>query len=146
MDEFFDHTGTASAAVTAEAGYRVIGCPAPYAYLDLAWDYNINEPGFHWAGTADLAICYAYEPHGDDLSEENINCIFGIQALLWTELVTTPEKLEYMLFPRLFATAETAWSEKGAKDWEDFQRRVDYHLTLLDQRGVNHRVMSKATA
>ena len=123
----------------AEAGYRVIACPAPYAYLDLAWDNHIEEPGFHWAGTSNLETCYAFEPYEDSASAQARQKIIGVQALLWSELITSPQRLEYMLFPRLLAIAETAWSPQKSKDWDSFQTRLAPQLKKLDQLGVAHR-------
>jgi hexosaminidase len=123
----------------ANQGYRVVACPAPFAYLDMAWNYNINEPGFHWAGTADLASSYAYDPCLAEYGEQANSQIMGVQALLWSELLASPERLEYMMFPRALALAETAWSNPGRKDWTEFQRRVKYQLTQLQQIGVRHR-------
>ena len=36
--------------------------------------------------------------------------VLGVQANLWTERIATPEYAEYMLYPRVFAVAEIAWS------------------------------------
>ena len=125
-------SGIASAAQTAALGHRVIACPAPFAYLDLAWDDSIEEPGFHWAGTANLETCYAYEPEAHGQGADFAQQLLGIQSLLWSELVASPERLDYMLFPRMLAIAEVAWSPRGSKDWDDFQSRVSSQHTLLD--------------
>lgn len=39
----------------------------------------------------------------------------GIQGQIWSETIRTREKVEYMLYPRLFAVAERAWHEA---EWE----------------------------
>jgi hexosaminidase len=125
-------SGIASAGETAALGHRVIACPAPFAYLDLAWDNSIEEPGFHWAGTANLEICYAYEPENAEQGANFAKQLLGVQSLLWSELIASPERLDYMLFPRVLAIAEVAWSPRGSKNWEDFQSRVGLQHTLLD--------------
>jgi hexosaminidase len=127
-----------SAAGVAQAGYRVINCPAPFAYLDLAWDDQLEEPGYYWAGTADLAACYACEPGAREPHEATRAQIIGVQAQLWSELVTDRHRLEYMLFPRLLAWAELGWTEPGNKHWPDFLRRAQRELALLANQGVNH--------
>ena len=88
----------------------------------MAWDYNINEPGFHWAGTANLASSYAYDPCLAEYGEQANSQIMGVQALLWSELLASPERLEYMMFPRALALAKTAWSNPGRKDWTEFNK------------------------
>lgn len=39
----------------------------------------------------------------------------GIQGLLWAETVTTPERMEYMILPKLLGMAERAWAPDP--DW-----------------------------
>jgi len=39
----------------------------------------------------------------------------GIEAVLWTELVRTPARLDSQLWPRLLATSERAWHKAS---WE----------------------------
>ena len=49
--------------------------------------------------------------------------VSGIQGSLWTEHVQNAWHAEMMLFPRIFAIAETGWSQAEKKDWQDFERR-----------------------
>ena len=37
-------------------------------------------------------------------------------TLLWTEFCNKPEDVDYLLFPRLAALAEVAWTPTGTKD------------------------------
>lgn len=62
-----------------------------------------------------------YEPEisGDPLSEERV---LGIEAPLWTEWIADCETLEKMIWPRLAAVAECAWT-KG-KNYKDFLSRL----------------------
>ncbi|MEE9447845.1 MAG: family 20 glycosylhydrolase, partial [Arenicellales bacterium] len=131
-------TSSDSAKEIADSGYKVIACAAPYTYLDLAWDDDLNEPGFQWAGTANLKLCYAYEP-SDAKNALYSSQFLGVQALLWSELITTQEKLEYMLLPRLLAIAETAWTNKDRKDWAHFKSRVSHQIKQLALQGVTPR-------
>ena len=50
--------------------------------------------------------------------------LLGVQANLWTELIPTPEHAEYMLYPRLFALAETAWTPAANKEYKGFRKRA----------------------
>lgn len=49
---------------------------------------------------------------------------------MWTERVATADKLDYMVFPRIAALAETAWTKKARKNFEDFQQVLAKHLQL----------------
>ena len=123
----------ASTARIRALGYPVIACPAPHTYHDLAWSSDVEEPGLYWAGTPDLNTCYHFEP------DESAGELLGVQAQLWSELLSSEEKLEYMLFPRLLATAETAWTTKAGKDWPDFHARVKAQEALLKARAIHYR-------
>jgi hexosaminidase len=116
------------------AGFPVISCPAPRAYLDLAWSDDPGEPGLHWAGTADLQAWYENPPFPPEIDGG-----LGVQANLWSELLTSREKLEYMLFPRVLATAEWGWYDNAGNDWPGFRSRVATQLEQLRKRGVSPR-------
>ena len=63
----------------------------------------------------------------------------GVQANLWSELLDSREKLEYMMFPRVLATAEWGWNGKAGNDWPEFRARVEHALSYLRSRGVSPR-------
>jgi hexosaminidase len=45
-----------------------------------------------------------------------------------------------MLFPRLLALSEVAWSPSARKDYTDFLRRLPYHLSRLERQRVAFRI------
>lgn len=53
---------------------------------------------------------------------------------MWTEFCSTAADVTYMVFPRLAALAEVAWSPKGAKNWEHFQLGLDNYLAHLEKK------------
>ncbi|MGR5285121.1 beta-N-acetylhexosaminidase [Vibrio maritimus] len=122
----------------AQAGYPVIMCPAQATYLDMAWNKDINETGVLWAGAIDLKTAYDFEPGSIENSEQ----VIGTQALVWTEFVKDRATLEYLLYPRLFAVAEVAWTASENKSWQRFLPRVAAQLEYLDKRNINYRRMS----
>ena len=97
----------------AASGYPVVMAPAQHLYLDLAWSQDIHEPGLYWAGTLNLAQVHACDPAPADF-HANDN-ILGVLSPLWSELITSRDRLDYMLFPRMLATAEVAWSDPARK-------------------------------
>ncbi len=119
----------------AQEGYKVIMCPAQYTYLDMAWNRDINEFGVLWASDIDLERAYNFDIT-EGAAEENI---IGTQALVWTEFVNTKEKLEFLLYPRLFAIAENAWTVSEEKSWEGFLPRVSAHLDILRAKKIGFR-------
>ena len=122
----------------ASAGYPVVMAPAQSLYLDLAWSPDIHEPGLYWAGTLNLEQVYLCDPAPADF-HANDN-ILGVLSPLWSELITSRDRLDYMLFPRMLATAEVAWSDPTRKAWDHFAARLPGQLQILDQLQVRYRV------
>lgn len=122
----------------ASQGYPVVMAPAQQLYLDQAYNQDIHEPGLYWAGPVSLEQVYACNPAPIDF-HANDN-ILGVLSPLWSELVTSRDRLDYMLFPRLLATAEVAWSAPARKEWVHFAARLPGQLQILDQLQVRYRV------
>lgn len=122
----------------ATAGYPVVMAPAQQLYLDQAYNQDIHEPGLYWAGPVSLEQVYACDPAPTDF-HANDN-ILGVLSPLWSELIISRDRLDYMLFPRLLATAEVAWSAPVHKGWEHFAARLPGQLQILDRLQVRYRV------
>jgi hexosaminidase len=121
----------ALARAAAQQGARLIVSPSDRVYLDMKYDAD-TRLGLDWAGHVELRDSYAWDPA--DLAPED--AIAGVEAPLWTETVTTIEELETMLFPRLCAVAEVAWSPRSERDWESFRARVAGEGARWDAAGV----------
>ena len=72
-----------------------------------------------------LRATLQYEPQvkGIPVPPENV---LGIEATLWTEWLPTAEDREKMIWPRLMAFAECAWTKE--RDSEDFLDRAKQFL------------------
>ncbi len=108
-------------------GNGIILSPNEFYYMDIAQNRNT------------LMKVYNYEPV-DSILEGYEDHVLGIHANLWTEYVTSFETVCNMLFPRMFAVSESAWSAPEMKDAGDFTRRALAHLGRLDARGWNYRI------
>ena len=64
--------------------------------------------------------------------------VLGGQGNLWTEHIDTPQRVDYMLFPRMGALAEALWTGRG-RDIADFERRLPAYLDRLKALGVDYR-------
>jgi hexosaminidase len=108
--------------------------PADRVYLDIKYDAD-TPLGQDWAGHVEVRDSYDCEPAAlvDGVGEE---AILGVEAPLWTETLTTRRDLETMMFPRLCAVAEVAWSPQPARDWEDFRARLAAEGARWDAAGV----------
>jgi len=65
--------------------------------------------------------------------------VLGTQGQIWTEYQRTPKNVEYMVFPRLIALAEVAWTPRELKNFGDFNARLTKHLARLSVLDVNYR-------
>jgi len=111
----------------AKMGHEVVMSPTTYAYLDYMQGDAIIEPPVY--ATLRLQKSYEFEPVPDGVDAKYIK---GGQANLWTEQVYNMRHVQYMLWPRAFATAESVWSPKEKKNWNDFESRVEKHFERYD--------------
>ena len=125
--------GMAGGIEAARQGHSVIMTPAQNCYLDLYQGEPTAEPSTY--GMCRLSDSYAFEPVPDSV---NAQLILGGQGNLWTESVPTVRHAEYMIWPRSFALAEVLWSPKTSRNWPDFIRRLESHLTRFDALGINY--------
>ena len=72
-----------------------------------------------------LRATLQYEPQVKDVPVPPEN-VLGIEATLWTEWLPTAEDREKMIWPRLLAFAECAWTKE--RDTEDFLERAKQYL------------------
>ena len=126
----------------AQSGHKVIMTPGKYTYFNSYQASPEKEPEA-MGGFLPLENVYAFNPVPDTLSAKDIENIWGIQACLWTEYVPTEEHAEYMLYPRMLALAEVAWTNPDNKSWESFKYRVNRSIPILQQKGYNTFTLSK---
>lgn len=107
----------------AKQGYDVVMTPGQAYYLDMVQDEAWQEPGASWAGTVPPAHTYAYEAVGD-FPEDLKDRMKGVQACIWTEHFLNRAYFNHLVFPRLPAIAEAAWTPKAQKDWLRFSAIV----------------------
>ena len=105
----------------AAAGHDVVMTPGSHCYFDGYQDNPTTEPQA-FSGYLPLRKVYAYNPAPETMPGHER--VLGVQANLWTEYIPTPQQAEYMLYPRLFALAEVAWSIPARMDYTDFHRRA----------------------
>jgi hexosaminidase len=131
--------GESGGVEAVRARHRAIMTPTDYCYLDYNQGDPKREPP-NIGGFLPLEKVYGYNPIPKELQGEEQKYILGAQANVWTEYISTPEYLEYMMFPRLLALSEVLWSPLEGKDYEDFQRRLLYQFGRLDKQDVHYRI------
>lgn len=106
-------------------GRKVIISEINHTYLNHSYKAN------------SLKNVYQYDPIPEVLLDDYHKNIVGIEACVWTELIKTREKLEWQLFPRLFAITEIGWTQKNKKDYLGFEERVGMFFNQLEKKGIN---------
>lgn len=107
----------------ASEGYDVVMTPGQAYYLDMVQDEAWQEPGASWAGTVPPKHTYTYEAVGE-FPEELKPRLKGVQACIWTENFISRDYFNRLVFPRLPAIAEAAWTQRDNKDWLRFAATV----------------------
>lgn len=118
------------------AGHDAVMSPGAYCYFDSYQDAPYSQPEAI-GGYLPLKKVYAYRPVPDDLPAGQAQRIRGVQANLWTEYIATPEHAEYMIYPRILALSEVAWSAPENRAWEDFHKRVPKAVAHLKSKGYH---------
>lgn len=123
----------------AKAKHDVIMTPTDFAYLDYAQGDPATEP-LNIGGFVPLEKVYSFDPVPKELTADEAKYILGGQGNIWTEYMKTPEKVEYMAFPRVVALSEVLWSRPEDKDFLDFGWRLSKQLPRLDAQNVGYRI------
>ena len=121
----------------ASRGFDAVMTPNGYCYFDFYQTQERDKEPFGIGGDLSLEKVYSYEPF-EGLAPEAEGHILGVQANLWTEYITTPEHLEYMLLPRMCALSEVQWCAADKKDYARFNASLDHTFEMLDAMGVNY--------
>lgn len=129
--------GEAAGFKSARMRHDVIMTPGSYMYFDFYQADPRHQP-VAIGGYTPIRKVYNYNPiPQDSLTAEEAKHFLGVQANTWTEYIPTPEHLEYMMFPRALAVAEIGWTPQEKRDWQDFKPRVNAHIPVLQQMGLN---------
>ena len=126
----------------AKAGHDVIMTPGGFCYLDSYQDAPTTQPEAI-GGYLTLEKVYSYDPIPEVLTKEGADYIQGVQANVWAEYITTAEHMEYMVYPRLLALTEVAWTQPDKKNWEHFPRCALKEVKWLQDNGYHPFDLSK---
>lgn len=116
------NTGLAKNAI--RDGHDVINSLHTSTYLDYSY------------GSIPLQKAYGFEPVFPGLEEQYHSRVKGLGAQVWTEWISTPERLHYQAFPRACAFAEVGWTPAGKKDFPDFKKRLKAYSERMDLMGI----------
>ena len=120
----------------AQQHHEVVMSPHYKYYLDY-WQADPYSEPLAMSGPTTLRTMYDYEPVPEVLTPEESKYIIGVEGCVWTEYMPTPERVEYMAWPRMCAIAETGWTRRE-KEWDGFVQRLEKHFGRLDGMEVEY--------
>nr|WP_246474919.1 family 20 glycosylhydrolase [Pedobacter roseus] len=124
-------------------GYPTVLCPRLPLYFDFVQD-STHQYGRKWNKLYNpIEKVYAFDASAYAENDREKSLILGIQANLWTETVDNNARLDYLLFPRIAALAEAAWTPQQKKDFKVFSNHLNQHLLLYNKAGLYYYDPSK---
>ncbi len=124
--------------LAARANHKVIYTPDEYFYINEYQGNPLYEP-IAYNQLTPLKKVYSFEPiQKDSLTYEQAKNIEGVEAALWTNFLSSIWLADYMLFPRLAAVAEVAWTNKNLRSWDDFSLRMVKQLQRYKFAKINY--------
>lgn len=130
--------GSAGGIKAAQMGHDVIMTPNTYCYFDYFQSEDTkSEPYDAIGGYIPVEKVYSFDPV-EGLDEIQQKYVLGVQANVWTEYMTSPEQVEYMVLPRMAALAEVQWTQPGKKEYNNFLQRLGQLAKFYDRDGLNY--------
>ena len=117
-------------------GYPTIICPRIPFYFDFVQD-ETHKYGRKWGADFNpIDKLYHYDFSFAFSLEQYKGQILGVQANLWTERVNNENRLDFMIFPRLAALSETAWTNSKQKNYNHFLEVLKKHTTIYKSQNI----------
>lgn len=108
-------------------GNTVIMTPGEPLYFDNQPDqYSIDR-------------VYHFNPIPKVLNAEEAKSIIGAQANIWTEMIPSERRADYMYMPRLTALAEMLWTNQSDK-YDSYLKRLVKQYSRMDAMQINYRL------
>jgi hexosaminidase len=108
-------------------GNTVIMTPGEPLYFDNQPDqYSIDR-------------VYHFNPIPKVLNAEEAKSIIGAQANIWTEMIPSERRADYMYMPRLTALAEMLWTNQPDK-YDSYLKRLVKQYSRMDAMQINYRL------
>ena len=134
-------SGTITGTEAVAKGMQVVMAPANHTYLDQKYVAGSagNVPptlGLSWACNSgcDVDQFYNWDP-GSYVTGVTDRNVIGVEGAIWGETVVNLSNVDYMVFPRLPALAEVAWSPKETRTSTSSPAYQDFVGRLAAQGG-----------
>lgn len=108
-------------------GNTVIMTPGEPLYFD-------NQPDQY-----SVSKVYHFNPVPKVLNAEEAKSIIGAQANLWSEMIPSEKRADYMYMPRLTALSEMLWTHKES-EYDSYLQRLTQQYKRMDAMKINYRL------
>ena len=129
--------GTEGGIAAAKMQHDVIMTPGSHCYFDHYQADPQTQP-LAIGGLTRLSKVYAFEPVPEELNAAQAKHVIGAQANVWTEYLSAPADVTYMVLPRMAAMAEVVWSPMDKRSWEKFYDRLPLHFARYEAMGLRY--------
>ncbi|MDE1177922.1 MAG: family 20 glycosylhydrolase [Edaphobacter sp.] len=119
--------GTEGGIAAAKQNHDVVMTPSRPLYFNYRQSDSATEPPGRVPVNA-LRDIYNFNIAIDSLTPEQFRHVLGVEACMWSEFILPTENVEHMLFPRLAALSELAWTPASQKDYSSFLKRLPVEL------------------
>jgi hexosaminidase len=111
---------------------HLILSPCSYFYLDHG-NYSGQPETYTWCRGQGIPLerVYSFNP-------QKYSLVTGIEAPVWSEVVTSEAALDNRIWPRLAAVAEIAWSNQSARNYQEFTQRMKALKPYFDKAGIQY--------
>jgi hexosaminidase len=123
--------------IALDRGFSVVLCPRLPFYFNYQQDsLQVYGPDWKKFGLNSIENIYRFNQSQLSVVFPKSPLVLGIQANLWTEFVKSEQKLDYLMYPRMAALAEVAWTSAERKNYKQFSTRLAYHFSLYEKAGL----------
>lgn len=106
-------------------GYDLVNSNHEYTYLDYTYEL------------IDLQKAYSFKPAPDVFTIEQKNQILGLRCQMWGEWTPTHKEVEYQTYPRIAAYSEVGWTDNDRKNYERFEKGLEFFITRWNKKGYH---------
>ncbi len=126
--------GTKGAVAAANQGHDVVLAASPTLYMDyLQSDAHDEQPGRPQVQS--LKTVYDFNLVPDAIEADKAKHVLGAQITVFSEYLSTPQRLQHAIFPRMAALSERTWS--GKADWNGFLARLPAQMARYRAAGID---------
>lgn len=116
----------------ARKGFYTINSEHSFVYFD--YPQSDKESKVWWMPQLPVEKTYSFDPVPAGLSAKQQKLVIGSEACIWTEDIPE-EKVFSKTFPRMWAFAETVWTNKKLLDFKSFKKRVSAQARIFEKSG-----------